>query len=548
MRAICIPCHSTDTSVYCEKRYMSASILADDKTHAAKASLFTSTRKQHMLFWGALAALLVIAVGMRLYGLGLPFDRDGYDEGVYWQTLLSMRLGYPLYQHIFYSQPPFFILSTYPFYSLFGGTLWSARLGIAIVSLFGLLGALLLGKSLSGRLGAIAAVLLLVIDPLYLSQSQKIQAEASSTAFSFLAVGAAYLWWEIPEGAVGLLLATLSGVALALGILCKLLSVSSLVPISLLLLARLWQIWRQEPGISWRIRSRGMRPIALLVISCLGTLLVVLLPFVGAYSSVIRDVVTFHTTAKEILINNQIHNKGVLKTYVLTNLPLVIAALFGMLWAFLRRDWRFIPLLAWLLVSIYMLYTVVPLFYRHLIALDPPLIAMAVLGLGRTLPASAFGSRFRLPQVAQIAQILAAVGIALVLLNMVTDLPYYPSYYQSAEKHGSDASKGLQARVVHDLRNAITPDQYVVTDGQFVAAMADRETPPELVDTSMVRVVSGYVTLQQLEAEASLPQVHAVLFFQGRLFLPQVAGFHAWVGQHFHLKYTYGPGQELWIK
>jgi len=274
-------------------------------------------------------------------------------------------------------------------------------------------------------------------------------------------------------------------------------------------------------------------------------MLVVLLPFASAYSSVIRDVVTFHTAAREVLINSQVHNKEILKTYVHTNLLLVIAAFFGLLCALLRRDWRFIPLLAWLLVSIYMLYTVVPLFYRHLIALDPPLIAMAVMGLGRAFPANALMSRFRLPQV---AQILVAVGIALVLLNMVTDLPQYPSYYQSAEKHGSDASKGLQTRVVHDLRNAITPDQLVVTDGQFVAAMADRETPPELVDTSMVRVVSGYVTLQQLEAEASLPQVHAVLFFQGRLFLPQVAGFHAWVSQHFHLKYTYGSGQELWIK
>src|SRR5436305_12489805 len=110
---------------------MSASIVADDKAKAAKSRLLPSTRQQTILFWGALAALLAIAVGMRLYGLGLPFDRDGYDEGVYWQTLLSMRLGYPLYQHIFYSQPPFFILSTYPFYILFGVTLWSARLGIA---------------------------------------------------------------------------------------------------------------------------------------------------------------------------------------------------------------------------------------------------------------------------------------------------------------------------------------------------------------------------------------------------------------------------------
>jgi hypothetical protein len=33
-----------------------------------------------------------------------------------------------------------------------------------------------------------------------------------------------------------------------------------------------------------------------------------------------------------------------------------------------------------------------------------------------------------------------------------------------------------------------------------------------------------------------------------RLHLPQVAAFYAWVVQHFHLKYRYGPGKELWVR
>ena len=42
---------------------------------------------QTILLWGVILALVVAAVVMRFYQLGLPFDRDGYDEGVYWQTL-----------------------------------------------------------------------------------------------------------------------------------------------------------------------------------------------------------------------------------------------------------------------------------------------------------------------------------------------------------------------------------------------------------------------------------------------------------------------------
>src|SRR5207248_322208 len=155
--------------------------------------------------------------------------------------------GHALYRDIFYSQPPFFLLSTFPSYILFGSSLWSARLGIALVSLLGLLGAFLLGKALSGRLGAIAALLLVVVNPVYLAQSQTIQAEVSCAAFSLLAVGLGYLWWEHPGGIRGIVLAGLAGMTLSLSILCKLFGVAALAPLALLMLASLWLIWRR-PG------------------------------------------------------------------------------------------------------------------------------------------------------------------------------------------------------------------------------------------------------------------------------------------------------------
>src|SRR5215469_290548 len=217
-------------------------------------------RWQTMLFLGVILALVVAAIGMRLYQLGVPFDRDSYDEGVYWQTLRAMTTGHALYGDIFYSQPPFFILSTFPGYILLGGSLWSARFAIALVSLFGLLGAALLGKALAGRLGAVAALLLLVVNPLYLAESQTIQAEASATAFSLLAVGLAYLWWEHPTGKRGLLYAALTGITLVLSILCKLLGLTALVPIGLLMLARLWQAWRMQPGTAGDHQGLGKIP------------------------------------------------------------------------------------------------------------------------------------------------------------------------------------------------------------------------------------------------------------------------------------------------
>src|SRR6266700_1701686 len=174
---------------------MSSSTLINSTTTGETAQVHR-LRWQAILFWAAALALFLLAAGMRLYNLGLLFDRDGYDEGVYWQSLRAMSAGHPLYQQIFYSQPPFFLLSAFPSFALLGGTLWSWLLGM--------LGAFLLGKALAGRLGAIMALLLMVVDTLYLVESRKLMAEAPSVAFSMLAVGLAYLWWEHPEGRRGL--------------------------------------------------------------------------------------------------------------------------------------------------------------------------------------------------------------------------------------------------------------------------------------------------------------------------------------------------------
>src|SRR5262249_40442524 len=137
------------------------------------------TQARLPLYWICLALLLVIAALMRFYLLGVPFDRDSYDEGVYWQSLRAMLGGQSLYHSIFHSQPPFFLLSAFPVFALSGGTLLGARLSIALISLGGFLGVYVLGKVLAGRVGSLAAMLLLLVSPLYLAESQTIQAEAA---------------------------------------------------------------------------------------------------------------------------------------------------------------------------------------------------------------------------------------------------------------------------------------------------------------------------------------------------------------------------------
>jgi 4-amino-4-deoxy-L-arabinose transferase-like glycosyltransferase len=508
--------------------------------------------------WGLVIALVVVAVVMRLYKLDVPFDRDGYDEGVYWLSLRAMGAGHSLYQDIFYSQPPFFLLSTFPGYVLFGSTLWAARLSIALVSLFGLLGAFLLGRATGGRLGAVIALLLLVVSPVYLAESQTIQAEASSTTFSLLAVGLAYTWWGQSEGIAGLCWATLTGIAVTLGILCKLLSVSCLVPVILLMLARIWQSWQQRTGANKMI----LLPILAGIGAVIVTALLLLLPFLNSYSNLVATVITFHTHAAATFASSQRGNFSLIEQALISWLSL--AALFGIAAAVLRRDWRVIPLIAWLLVTIYLLWRQVPLFQHHLIAFAPPLIGLAVMGIGNSVtwkslawfkPVAA-GSTNRNTEIKKSAgstsisleNIAVWIAVILILITVLLAVRQDRQYYRNVAFIATDQETQQELHVAADLNHAIAPGQLVITDAQFIAGLADRNTPPFLVDTSTVRIVSGYLTLAQLENAASQSQVHAVLFYTGRLGAPETAPFHAWVVQHFRLLHNYGTGRELWVR
>ncbi len=105
----------------------------------------------------------------------------------------------------------------------------------------------------------------------------------------------------------------------------------------------------------------------------------------------------------------------------------------------------------------------------------------------------------------------------------------------------------LSLHAVQDLQQFTKQGQLVITDAQFIAAQANRNTPASLVDTSEVRIIVGYLPTRQLREEASQPQVYAILFYTDRLdrFLPS---FYNWVQYHFHLAYYYGEGKELWVR
>jgi 4-amino-4-deoxy-L-arabinose transferase-like glycosyltransferase len=481
--------------------------------------------------------LLALATYLRLHNLGLLFDRDGYDEGVYWQSVRAMSAGHTLYSQVFYSQPPFFLLSVFPIFQLFGQTLWAARLGIVLVSLTGFVGAFLLGRTLGGRIGALCAVLLLTVDPLFLAQSQTLQAEAPSAALSFLAVGLAYAWWLTPTGLSGILLAALCGISLILSICCKLLGVATVIPVAIIMGMQLWRVFRTNTA-SPELKRAVIRSVLFGVAAAILTTLAMFLPFIGVFTQLWQGMVTFHSDASHLYKAEQAQNISIM--YGLLTSIMAVTALAGIILALWRKDWRVLPLIAWLLATIIMLLLQVPLFHHHLVALIPPLIGLAVIIVDP--------KQWRQPHEITVLKAVSLLGIILLLITMGLNAWSVKTYYAQKRTASSSVLNKQIGAVAADISARTRPDQLVITDDQFIVSVANRNTPPSLVDTSLVRAATGYVTLQQLIQEAQNPQVEAILFYTGRLNTSQLAPFHTWVVAHFHIAKNYGSGRELWVK
>jgi hypothetical protein len=288
------------------------------------------------------------------------------------------------------------------------------------------------------------------------------------------------------------------------------------------------------------------------------------------------QVITFHTAAKA---HSTSSNGGNLdKLWLALATPLGALALYGTLVSLVRRDWRVLPLIAWFLAVFYLLWQQVPLFHHHVVTLMPPLILLATMSLGPwpvirvpsrlrfsllqyptmdrgneenlTSPltsSSVDGSnRTTLNRLTVFALGNSIIIIALLCVTTVYFVPILRSTYQAAQRQGDSTKTHMSLQVAHDVDTVTQPDQLVITDAPFLVAEADRSTPPQLVDTSFVRIQSGYLSDQQLTQLAEQSNVHTVLFYTGRL--RQMPGFRLWVSQHFHKVRNYGNGRELWVR
>jgi hypothetical protein len=491
------------------------------------------TQRQAPALQGRLAALIVVIAAL-LFLAPINSFTNNYDEGVYWQSLRAMAAGHPLFTSVFSSQPPYFLLSIYPFYMAFGQSIAAARAGVAFFGLVGVVALYWLASELVDAWFGLLAAALLLTQPIYLQQAHTLESDGPAVAVSILAVAVAVGALR-RVGTARRWLVALSGALLAYATLIKLSAVIAVVPIALYALAPVFQSFMAEGGI---IRSPGaveLRRAARIAVVDVAWLaggaavatLALLAPFAGALPEMWRQSVAFHVTAQQSGLPASETNGIGLRAILAGNIPLELLTLVTVAAAIWRRAWWVAPPIAWLLAAIVALTPLNPYFAHYASLLTPGLALSVALAPGLLAPLL---KRTR----ARWLALASGAAIAVLLATMLIS-----GAQASLALARTTASNDALAQIA--AINAFTePGEVIVSDNQYVAAEADHSVPPELVDTSYVRIHTGSLTTAELEAVIERDHIRVVILATNRL--ATAPDFLPWLKDHFTLLAVSGKG------
>jgi 4-amino-4-deoxy-L-arabinose transferase-like glycosyltransferase len=447
-----------------------------------------------------LALLVAVAVAVRLPLLGGA--QIDYDEGVYWESLRSMAAGHPLFSSVYSSQPPGFLTLMSVFFAA-GHSLVAARSGVLVFFAIALVATYATARSLLGAGAAIAAAALLAVDPLMLRQSVTLQADGPAVALGMvaLACATAIATTRAPSSRRAAMLSIAAGVALALATSVKLNAVGFAVPVVLVIIL--------SPGGTRPPLAAAVRRVGWMVAGVVAGAAAVLLPFAGRLHLVWSQSVGSHLTARSLQEGGLTHDMALA---LARESPFYLAALLGIAVLLWRAPRCGAMIAAWGATVAALTVTQRPLWPHHLV-LAAPLVAIAAaapvsLAWGRVSPRVVVG---------------VAIGAAACLgaAGLATGLNAIDNAFTADTHPGAVAA----------LRALTRPGDLVVTDDQFAAAAADRDTPPELVDTAYVRLDSQHVSAADVEAIARRDGVRAVYLATNRLV--RLAGLLDWVRANY---------------
>jgi 4-amino-4-deoxy-L-arabinose transferase-like glycosyltransferase len=478
----------------------------------------------------AVAATLLLGAASLYSGLG-RYD-DFYDAGVYLESARMMLRGYHPYSTIFDSQPPLWLPFVYTSFRLFGASFFAAQSSIAATGILVALATALAVRQLAGWGAAALATAAVMLSPLEFYMSRTVSPEVPASALSLVAISCAIAYARCGDRrALGLAAASVTCSSMI-----KLLGLFTFPGLALLVAARHWN----DTRVGRRRRAALIAADGAIVLAISGALVFALLFHFGA-ADVWHQAVEFHWVARSAIASDPLaHRLKLLEQLFARDHLLGAMAILAMLST--TAGTAGLALFGWLLITAIGLLFHQPLFEHHLVMLIPPIAIAGSVGWARLSDIATKTHRWNNSLSIMLSAALPLLVDAGILALLAIALAHRPdsrdvAAWQSASLAPDHAAAQTIARLT-------APNDTIVTDAQGIAFLANRDVPPELTDTSFVRIATGYLTLPEVIAYTQRADVRLLMLWSGRL--ATLPGMRQWAASHFPYHVSIGAGRELY--
>jgi hypothetical protein len=441
--------------------------------------------------WIFSGGIFVLALLMRVLSMNFVFG--DYDEGVYIATLRSIAHGFPLIAKTYSSQFPLFFYMTLPVYLLTHNIVF-LRLVVALCSLIIIVLSYFLVSKYVCRRAAYIVCLYLAVNSIFLTVSRTFQLDIPWLCFTTISFFFLLLFHE--KRKYWQLIA--SALAFAASILIK----ASPLFIPVLICYACYLVYKKR----WQA-TPYLAVYALISIACV---IVVITP---------SNLMTLYHEAISIRGASVGFPPSVdtLKTLVRHEWIVMFLALGSVILFVWRKEWRnnvfFVLSTVWLATTsvVFLFYN--ELFYHHLVFFILPCIFVGVFCIE-------YIARF----VPQVVIWIGVVGILIYSSFVVTnDISIIHPRVSSYDNQLQQVSIYVKAHA--------SSSNFVISDDQLVLYLANRNTPPDEVDTSNVRIQHGQLSAQTLIHDTETYHVKVVVLVSGRLV--QIPAYVAYLRTHY---------------
>ena len=433
------------------------------------------------------------------------------DEGINLIKALLVVRGRSLYTEIWNDQPP---LLTYLLAALFktlGLKIVLARLlilALACLLVWALIRFLWLN---AGRLHAIFGFLLLVTIPQFVRLSVSVMVGLPAIVFAMLSLLCLALWhrhhrypWLV-----------LSALALGLSVMTKLMT-GFLVPIFLIGL-----LVDQLAGS----RRPEIKPATFLPIAIWGLVFVAMLVLLTLWVGP-GDLWQLYDNHLAVSALDVFKNDPTLEInyHLRESFPLLIIALFSLVFLLRAKNWLMLYPLAWWLCAYLLLLGRTPSWSHHQLLVTIPAVISAAYALGEGL--TGFFNTFRRRNPASIIALLStSVCLVSLLAFLIPRVPKtisqfnpYPSIKNPVLRQTS-----AEVRFLTLIRKYARETHWIVTDQPMYAFRTELSIPPNLAVFTATRVYTGQITEAEILETIQLYRPEQVLF--GLLEFPSIEAY-----------------------